>query len=105
MLYRRAVELNYDNLTPKPKLTRYNKVYDYERIENYLVTRKEANISTLTNQIDTIDIENALLSLDRYLYRHIRNLEFSLKNKRNFNDECEQQFQCLQKLIDQWRRG
>ena len=48
-LYSCATELNYDIASTKQSIPRYNKQYDYQKIENYPIERHEMIDLTIQN--------------------------------------------------------
>ena len=66
-LFTRASELNYDITSTKYTLPRYNKKYNYDKIESFLVDNSEVINTSITNYLDANDIDNAMVTLDNFL--------------------------------------
>ena len=87
-MYQRAAELNYEpEHHATKKLARYNKLYNYENIERYLVSQHEILTCSIARYIESNDIENAVVTLDNALRSAHKAPGSSIKKqKNNLND-------------------
>ena len=67
MLYKRAVELNFDITKPVVKVSRFKGTYDYDKVKEKLVAGRIEIITTINDLVEKQDIESALHYLDGQL--------------------------------------
>ena len=77
----RAVNLNFDIANIKQKIPRFNKLYDYGKLESYLIAYRESINKSIANYLIANDVENAIIILDNFLQEAHRIPGSRLKTK------------------------
>ena len=84
-IYRRSTELNFEVAERSPTVNRFKSNYDYLKINEYITSQKDYIISTLEDDMNNNDIENALYNLDDQLQKAHRVPGMRLKSRKTCN--------------------
>ena len=82
MLYRRSAELNYDITCTTKRIPRFNSLYDYDTVRNYLLSQREIINTLVSRYIEENDIDNAMVCLDDFLKKAHKAPGASLKKQK-----------------------
>ena len=84
-IYRRSTELNFEVAKRSPTVKRFKGDYDYLKINEYITSQKDYILSTLEDDMNNNDIENALCNLDDQLQKAHRVPRMRLKSRKTCN--------------------
>ena len=82
MLYRRAIELNYDITCTIKRIPRFKRLYDCDKVRNYLLSQREMINTSVSRYIEKNYIENAMVILDEFLQKAHKIPGASLKKRK-----------------------